>query len=105
MNKGEQTTALIRDLLSLNEEERSPLSDPTSWEAEERRSRRNANQERIGPPSWTYTMRSTHQRLGRMRWCRSMVIHFGSDKGPRIKREILHDQNDERPYTLQMYPL
>jgi len=40
MNKGEQTRALIRDLLSLNEEERSPLSDPTSREAEERRSRR-----------------------------------------------------------------
>ena len=40
MNKGEQTTALIRDLLSLNEEKRSPLSDPTSQETEERRSRR-----------------------------------------------------------------
>ena len=50
-------------------------------------------------------MRSTHERLGRMRWCRSMVIHFGSDEGTRIKREILHDQNDERPYTLHMYPL
>ncbi len=108
MNKGEQTRALIRDLLSLNEEERSPLSDPTTREAEERRSRRM----RIGQELVLHLEDIHHAlRAGAFRgwvgvceWS-SLLVPDRTDEGTRIKREILHDQNDKRPYALQVHPL